>query len=606
MISRRSLLTSGLGVGASLLATSMLPAWARSASQGNLGLPQLTGTEFDLTIGEFPATIGGRIARAIGVNQTLPAPLLRFREGEDITINVTNTLREDTSLHWHGLLVPFQMDGVPGVTFPGIKPGETFQYRFNLAHNGTYWYHSHSGFQEPLGLYGPLIIDPAGSDPVVYDREYVLVLSDWSFEHPRRIFEKLKSDAENYNFQKRTLADFLGDVRREGFAETLSTRAMWAGMRMSSRDISDVTGSTYDYLINGHTTADNWNGVIQPGERVRLRLINASAMTIFNIRMPGLTMTVVAADGLNVQPLDIDEFQMGVAETYDVIITVPDAGVYGLVAEAVDRSGQVMASFGPQPGMRASEPDLRPVPSLTMRDMGMDHGDPTDHVAMDHTSMRHDDPHAGHGAHNNHVSPAPLPVERPDLRRGPGIANIVSHPLARLDEPGIGLEDVAHRTLTYADLRSLEPSPDTRPPEREIEVHLTSNMERYMWSFDGVGFSEITAPIRFHQGERVRMTLVNNTMMAHPIHLHGMFFDVVNGGGDHKPRKHTIIVKPSEKLSVDISADAVGDWAFHCHLLYHMHAGMMQVVQVLPRETPPDPHSAHQGHHHTQKGGHHD
>ena len=587
MTSRRELLTTSIQAAALYGVSGLLPAWARTAAQGNDGLPALTGSTFNLTVDRFPVRIGGRRGAAIGVNGTLPAPLIRFREGEEITLNVTNRLNEDTSIHWHGLLVPFQMDGVPGVTFPGIRPGETFTYRYAVPQNGTYWYHSHSGLQEQLGHYGPLIIDPKGEDPVAYDREYVLVLSDWSFTSPYRIFAELKKMSDTLNFQQRTIRDFLGDARETGLGATIADRAMWGGMRMSARDIADVTGAQYNYLINGHATSDNWNGVFRPGERVRLRIINASAMTLFNVRIPGLPMTIVQADGLHVRPHEVDEFQMGVAETYDVIITPPEDRAYAFVAEAMDRFGQAVATLGPRPGMRAEAPALRAVPTLTMKDMGMSHG-AMGQAGMDHDSMGHgdmgvmsgDDPHAGHKA-DRAASPA--------IKRGPGIANVAMAPMSRLDEPGIGLEGVPHRTLRYADLRSLDPNPDRRPPEREIELHLTSNMERYMWSFDGVKFSEVTEAIKFYEGERVRLTLINDTMMPHPIHLHGMFFDLVNGGGMHMPRKHTVTVKPADKVSVDITAEHVGDWAFHCHLLYHMHAGMMQVVSVLPTTHPEHP-----------------
>ncbi|MEZ5937937.1 MAG: copper resistance system multicopper oxidase [Hyphomonadaceae bacterium] len=610
MFNRRQFMRAGAGGGllAGLpgLMPGLMPAWARPSSQGNTGLVSLAGTRFDLTVGDFPVTIDGRAARAIGVNGSLPAPLLRFREGETVTINVANTLKEDTSIHWHGLLVPFEMDGVPGVTYPGIKPGETFTYRFAPPQNGTYWYHSHSGLQEQIGHFGPIVIDPKHADPVAYDREYVLMLSDWSFEDPHRIFAKLKKMSDAYNYQQRTVGDFLSDAARRGVSDALAERAMWGSMRMSPRDIADVTGATYRYLINGFTTGMNWNGTFVPGERVRLRIINASAMTLFNVRMPGLPMTIVQADGLNVAPLETDEFQIGVAETYDVVIQPEAARPYAFVAESIDRSGQAVATFGPEPGMRAEIPALRPTPTLSMKDMGMDHG-AMDHGAMDHGGA--DQPQADHAGMDHsamthgdmtHGGEAPaMTTTKADLRKGPGVANIAAAPMSRLDEPGIGLEDVGHRVMRYSQLRSLEPIPDKRPPERDIEIHLTSNMERYMWSFDGVKFSEIKAPIVFHEGERLRVTLVNDTMMPHPIHLHGMFFELNNGGGDHRPRKHTVIVKPAEKLSFDVSANAVGDWAFHCHLLYHMHAGMMQVVSVLPR---PDhgEHGAHEGMDHSK------
>ena len=510
------------------------------------------------------------------------------------------------------------MDGVPGVSFPGIKPGETFQYRYSVPQNGTYWYHSHSGLQEPMGHYGPMIIDPIAADPVQYDREYVMVLADWTFTNPHRIFAKLKKMSDSLNFQKQTIPDFMEDAKYEGFGRTFRDRARWGRMRMQPTDISDVTGDTYTYLINGRGTEDNWNGIFVPGERVRLRIINASSMSIFNVRIPGLPMTVVGADGLNLRPLEIDEFQIGVAETYDVIIKPEEAKAYAFVAESIDRSGQVVATFGPRPGMRAPAPELREKPLLTMRDMGMDHAnmsmddmDGMDHGKMDHggekmsgdamdmekmgkmDKMDHGKLDHGEMGHGKMDMKAPIEVvKKAGLKPGPGIINIAEAPVNRLHEPGIGLESVPHRTLTYADLRALEPNTDTREPEREIELHLTANMERYMWSFDGVKFSHVKEPIKFYEGERVRMTLINDTMMPHPIHLHGMFFDLVipddassiPDNKTHKPRKHTVIVKPGEKLSFDVNAEHVGDWAFHCHLLFHMHAGMMQVVSLLPKD----------------------
>ena len=605
---RRFLQFTATGMGAAACA---IPAWARSSSEGNFGLPALQGNQFDLTVGTFPMRIDGRTTEVIGVNGSVPAPLLRFREGEEVTLNVTNTLDTDTSIHWHGLLVPFQMDGVPGVSFPGIKPGETFTYKYLVPQNGTYWYHSHSGLQEQVGHYGPIIIDPKDADPVAYDREYVLVLGDWTFGDPERLFAKLKKHSDSQNFQQRTVGDFLADASADGLGPALKDRAMWGAMRMSPRDIADVGAPTYTYLINRRSTADNFNMVFSPGERVRLRIINAAAMTLFNVRMPGLPMTIVQADGLNVQPLEVDEFQIGVAETYDVIVTPQVAEAFAFVAESIDRSAQAVATLGPRPGMRAAVPALRPVPTLTMKDMGMDHAAmghgsmetgsdvpeaidqsmegmdhdmamPMDHGQMDHAAM-------GHAMPDPHGPEVQMVSMEAAIKKGPGVANIAAMPMSRLDEPGIGLDNVGHRTLTYSQLRSLEPNPDTRAPGREIVVHLTSNMERYMWSFDGVKFSEVTKSIQFHEGERVRLTLINDTMMPHPIHLHGMFFDLVIPGAEasgHLPRKHTVIVKPAEKLSVDISAEHVGDWAFHCHLLFHMAAGMMQVVSILPSDAP--------------------
>lgn len=604
MLSRRHFLKVTAATGSGLAASSLVPAWAQSGPDANLGgLRPLSGTEFLLEIGRSQVRIDGQSGPAITVNGQLPAPLLRWREGDDITLRVHNGLDADTSIHWHGILLPNEMDGVPGVTFPGIQPGETFTYRIPVRQAGTYWYHSHSGLQEQLGHYGPIIIEPRGGDPVTYDREYVIVLSDYTFEGPHRVFQRLMAQSDTYNFQQRTLPDFFGDASREGFMSALRDRLMWGGMRMSPTDISDATSATLDYLVNGHGPNDNWTGLFNPGERVRLRFINASAMTFFNVRIPGLPMTVVQADGLDVQPVETDEFQIGVAETYDVVVTPRNDQAYTLMCETIDRSGYARATLAPRLGMVAPVPALRPRPTLTMRDMGMDHGampgmdnnsmPGMDHGAMpdmDHSSMpgmAHDAslppaPPAGmdHAAMGHGVQGSAAGMQAHDHPRGPGVAGVAMRPVSRLHEPGAGLEDVPHRALAYTDLRSLEPNPDQRAPTREIEVHLTSNMERYMWSFDGRRFSEVVEPIQFTQGERLRLTMVNDTMMVHPIHLHGMFFDVVNGETGHKPRKHTINVKPGEKLSVDVTPEHLGDWAFHCHLLYHMHAGMFQVVSV--------------------------
>lgn len=568
MITRRNLLRNTVAGSIAASTTSLFPAWARSANAGNKGIFQTSGNSFDLIIGHTAVEIAGKRGHAITVNGTLPGPLIRFREGEHITLNVHNTLDEDTSIHWHGLLVPFHMDGVPGVSFPGIKPHTTFKYEFSVPQSGTYWYHSHSGLQEQMGHYGPLIIDPASDDPIVADREYVLVLSDWTFEHPHKVFSRLKQNAAVYNFQQRTVGDFIRDAGDNGFRETLSDRASWGEMRMSPTDISDATASIYSYLINGHATEDNWTAIFKSGERVRLRIINASAMTIFNFRIPGLAMEVVAADGLAVRPVETDEFQIGVAETYDVIVSPNHDRAYALVAESIDRSGQVIATLAPKSGVVATAPLLRERPLLTHRDMGMDMSS-MNHSGMDHSNMNMQEPIA-----QTHDHPI-----------GPGVDNLTMIQVARIDEPGLGLESVPHRALRYSQLRSLHRNLDTRVPGREIEIHLTGNMERYMWSFDGLKLSEVSGPIIFHEGERIRVTLVNDTMMTHPIHLHGMFFDLVVGDTDHKPRKHTLTVKPAERVSFDVTADHVGDWAFHCHLLFHMHAGMMQVVSVVPRAT---------------------
>ena len=587
-LNRRSLLR-GVAAGGGLMALqSALPAWAQTGSPGlRADLPTLTGPNIDLTVGHSPFTVGGRTGHAVTVNGTLPAPLIRLREGQNARLTVTNTLDEDTSIHWHGLLLPFQMDGVPGISFPGIRPRETFVYEFPVIQSGTYWYHSHSNLQEAMGHFGPIVIDPAGADPVAYDREHVLVLSDWSFMHPHEILEKLKKSPGYFNRQRTTLVGLIDGSDRM----SLEARRMWGSMRMDPRDILDVNGTTYTYLVNGHGPEENWTGLFRPGERVRLRIINASAMSIFNVRIPGLAMTVVNADGENVRPVETDEFQISVAETYDVIVRPTEDRAYTIVSEAIDRSGMGRATLAPRLGMTAEVPPLRPVPNLTMRDMGMgggmggmDHGSMAgmDHSAMpgmDHGSSGGDMAGMDHGAMNmRDLENAP-----PDMAVGVGADMVNMSPINRLGERPLGLEDVPHRVLVYTDLVSLSPNKDQRPLSRTMEIHLTGNMERFMWGFDGRKFSELVEPIRFERNERVRVTLVNDTMMAHPIHLHGHFFELVTGGPEgHQPLKHTVNVAPGGKVTFDLTADAPGDWAFHCHLLMHMHAGMFNVVTVRP------------------------
>jgi L-ascorbate oxidase len=483
---------------------------------------------------------------------------------------VSNRLAEQASIHWHGVLVPFQMDGVPGLSFPGIDPLETFTYEFPLIQSGTYWYHSHSGMQEAVGLYGPLIIDPAGPDPIVADREHVLMLADWSPMHPHEQLRRLKVQAGYFNRQRQDIAGLL--ARRD---QPLKERLEWAKMRMDPTDISDVTGFTYSFLINGQDTQANWTGLFKPGERVRLRIINASAMTNFNFRIPGLALTIVAADGNLVQPVETDELQIAIAETYDIIVTPTQDKAFGVIAEALDRSGQVRGTLAPRMGMAGEVPPLRKRPLLTMRDMGMDMSgmDMGQNGEID-LSKPASNSMAGHSMNMRDKSVAP------QVRYGPQVATISPSPADRLADKPTGLEDVDHRVLTYADLRSLAPNPDPRKPSRQIDVHLTANMERYVWSIDGETISGGAAPIPFRENERVRVNLINDTMMPHPIHLHGHFFELVSGDPGHRVRKHTVNVLPGGKVAFDLTADAPGDWAFHCHMLLHMHAGMMRVVTV--------------------------
>ncbi len=560
LINRRHLLRQSSTIAGAMALDAMLPHWARSASPGIVRSPSvLSGPSIDLTVGHTPWTVDGRTGHAVTVNGTIPAPLIRLKEGQKVRLAVTNRLDEDTSIHWHGVLVPFQFDGVPGVSFPGIKPGETFVYEFPIVQSGTYWYHSHSGLQEQEGHYGPLIFDPADGDPVAYDREHVVVLSDFSFMHPHMVMKRLKQQAGYFNFQKQTLAGLLA-----GHDQSLSERAEWAKMRMDPTDISDVTGSTYTYLVNGYGPQDNWTALFKPGERVRLRFINAAAMTIFNVRIPGLPMTVVQADGQNIQPVETDEFQITLAETYDVVVTPRDDRAFSIVAEAVDRSGMGRATLAPREGMTAPVPPLRKRPLANMRDMGMDMG-----------SMEGMPPGAMDMSMRN-------PENAPQVKMGPSVQTISPMAIDRTTERGQGLKDVDHRVLVYSDLVALKPNPDPRPPTRTKEIHLTGNMERFMWSLDGEKFSEVTAPIPFRRNERVRVVLVNDTMMSHPMHLHGHFFEVVNGHDGFHPRKHTVNVAPGGRVTFDLTADAPGDWAFHCHLFHHMHAGMMKIVTVRP------------------------
>ncbi|MCH8082047.1 MAG: copper resistance system multicopper oxidase [Proteobacteria bacterium] len=525
------------------------------------------GLFFNLDINHTSLDIGGKDAHAITVNGTIPGPLIRLKEGQMTTMAVTNHLKEDTSIHWHGILLPPGMDGVPGVSFAGIKPGETFTYKFPVKQSGTYWYHSHSGLQEQLGHFGPLIIDPVEPDPFSYDREYVVMLSDWTFEDPLRVLAKLKKQSGYYNFQKRTVGDFFKDISEKGLGPAFAERKMWAKMRMSPTDIADITGYTYTYLMNGRAPASNWTGLFRPGEKIRLRIINAATMTFFDFRIPGLKMTVVQADGQNVQPVTVDEFRIGVAETYDVIVEPGEDRAYTIFAETMDRSGFAAGTLTPREGMTAPLPERRKRPVLSMADMGMADMDMKGMDGMKDMKM------------DMKSEPVPIKKHGPD-KHGPGNSMIAEMPRNRLGDPGVGLENTGTRVLVYNDLRSVTPGYDKRAPEREIELHLTGNMERYMWSFDGKKFSEAKGPIEFRNGERLRLTMINDTMMSHPIHLHGMWMELDNGAGEFRPRKHTVNVKPAERLSVIISVDAPGNWAFHCHLLYHMYMGMFRIVSV--------------------------
>ncbi|MBJ9678018.1 copper resistance system multicopper oxidase [Burkholderia gladioli] len=558
----------------------------------------LAGSEFDLAIARSSVEIGGRSRRATTVNGTLPGPVLRWREGDTVTLRVANRMDEASSIHWHGIVLPSNMDGVPGLSFDGIAPGSSYTYRFKVRQHGTYWYHSHSSLQEQTGVYGPLIIDPAQPEARRCERDYVVMLSDWSDEDPRRIKSKLKKQSNYYNFHQRTLVDLFRDARRDGWRATLADRRMWSAMRMSPTDLSDVGGYTYTYLVNGAAPDDNWTGLFNPGERVRLRFINASAMSYFDVRIPGLRMTVVAADGQDVEPVAVDEFRIAVAETYDVVVEPGSAEAYTIFAQSMDRSGYARATLARREGLAAPVPALDPRPLLTMTDMGMDHGamagmssdamQGMDHGAMagmssdamqgmDHGAMAGMSSDAMQGM--DHGAMAGM-IQHPATERGnPLVDAQAMAPTGRLDDPGVGLRDNGRRVLTYADLRSTFPDPDGRSPMRSIELHLTGHMEKFAWSFNGLKFSD-AGPIRLRYGERVRLVLVNDTMMAHPIHLHGMWSDLEDEAGRFQVRKHTIDMPPGTRRSYRVTADALGRWAYHCHLLFHMETGMFREVVV--------------------------
>ncbi len=582
-LSRRRMITSLAALSGA--AALPMPAWSMGKTSGHgegavrKGINELSGAKIDLHIADGRFATGGRSGHAIAVNGTVPGPLIRLKEGEQTILSVHNMLDVDSSVHWHGLLLPFQFDGVPGISFPGIRPGARFDVPLTPRQSGTYWWHSHSGLQEQVGHYGPIIIDPAGPDPVQYEREHIILLSEFTPMHPHQIMKKLKVAEGYFSMQKTSATD--------DYPLSAEQRRMWGRMRMMPTDIADVSAPTYTYLINGHGPEDGLELPYKPGERVRLRIINGSAMTFFNVRLPGLPMTVVQADGMNVQPVAVDELQIGVAETYDVIVTPTAAGAFAIAAESMDRSGMAQASLTSQPGRKAAFPALRDPPLLSMVDMGhggMDHGK-MDHAAMGH-AMPEASPTGGHDGHDMASMSGGMDMRDTSLlpdtvKVGPGIDMVSMNPQDRTGYPGLGLDDVQHRVLNYRLLRSLEMDHQKRSPDREMELHLTGNMERYMWSFDGKKFSAVgDDPIRFGFDERVRVKLVNDTMMAHPIHLHGMFFELVNGQGHHQPKKHTVIVQPGSSATFDVTTDEPGDWAFHCHLLYHMHAGMMQTVSV--------------------------
>ena len=693
IVSRREILRGAGALGLSAAMERLVPSYARESTSGAAPqqLPSLSGDTIDLTIAETPFRVGTRTGTATTINGTVPGPLIRLREGQEVTLRVTNRLKETASIHWHGVLVPPDMDGVPGVSFAGIKPGTTFTYRFPIKQYGTYWYHSHSGGQEQKGVYAPLIFDPMEPDPAKYDREYVVILSDWTFRSVAGMMGDLKKQGGFFNFQQRTMGEFFSDLKRYGWTATWENYLMWARMRMDPTDLEDVTGHVYTYLMNGMAPAANWTGLFRPGERVRLRFIDSGSQTFFDVRIPGLKMTVVQADGQNVQPVEVDEFRMGPAETYDVIVEPKEEQAYTIFAESLDRSGYARGTLAPRAGMSAAIPARRPRPLRTMEDMGMNmegmamagmklemdknaraggrtmsgmshgmdmnsKGQETNMPGMQPSGGAHNMPgmagepskpaphemqnmpgmqggakkpdsagqqgqHDMHNMPNMPKQPAPPPHDMTKMQgqqtmppehgmknmagmndhseipgstpvkhgpdsHGTGNQAVPDSTRSRLDDPGVGLGGEGRRVLVYTDLKALHPYPDRRPPGRELELHATGHMERFIWSFDGKKFSQAPQPVPFRYGERLRWTFVNDTMMEHTFHLHGMFMELENGTGDYLPRKHTVLVKPAERVSVAITVDAPpGRWAFHCHLLLHMEAGMFRIVEVSGKAT---------------------
>jgi CopA family copper-resistance protein len=569
MLSRRRFVT-GIAATGALAGLGLVPTPASAATRpGNDSV--LSGTEFDLTIGETPVNITGRASTATAVNGSVPAPVLHWREGDSVTLRVTNRLPVTSSIHWHGVLLPFQMDGVPGLTYDGIQPGETFTYRFEVKQSGTYWYHSHSGFQEQTGLYGPIVIEPRGGERHRTDRDYVLMLSDWSDDSPELVMANLKKMSDYYNFNEPTAVDFARDASRLGVQQALAKRKMWNHMRMSPTDLSDVTGHHYTYLVNGASPDTNWTGLFRRGEKVRLRIINGSAQSIFDLRIPGLKMTVVAADGQDVEPVTVDEFRIATAEIYDVIVEPQDDRAYTIFAQSIDREGYARATLAPREGMQAEVPAPDKPQWLSMVDMMGSMAMGGDMAGMDHGGMN--------GMAGGAEKPSMPTAHHARTEYGPGVDMRVDMPRANIDDPGIGLRANGRRVLTYADLHTIGGPLDRRGPGREIELHLTGNMERYMWSFDGQKFSD-ARPLHFRHGERLRIVLVNDTMMPHPIHLHGMWSEMESPDGRFQVRKHTIMVQPAQRITYLVNADAPGNWAYHCHMLYHMEAGMFRKVVV--------------------------
>ena len=558
---RRFLTGSSTLLGASMLST--LPTIANSALGANQKnavinsdkpdhkVPILTGKEFDLYVSKKPIIVDGKSSTATLINDSLPAPTLKMREGDTVVIRVHNQMNESTSIHWHGLLVPFEMDGVPGISFDGIPANSTFTYKFTLKQSGTYWYHSHTGFQEQTGMRGAIVIEPKGRERHPIEEDHVILLSDWTHRDPHNLVKLLKQRADFDNYHLPDFKKLLSDIAATDLKAAFDKRKMWNQMRMMPTDFTDLSGEkTFTYLMNGKTTAANWTQLVKAGQPVKLRFINGSAQTIFDVRIPGLKMKVVATDGIDVSPVDIDDFRIGVAETYDVIVT-PTKDAHTIFAQNIDRSGYVATTLATKKGARPAIPAMDKIEWLTMADMMGAMG--SNGYNAKHAKTEYD--------------------FKSDMR--------VDSPRMNLDDPGINLRNIDRKVLNYSQLRSVgdEIMAEQRKPTREIEIHLTGNMERYIWALDGVMFKD-AAPVNIKPNERVRITLVNDTMMNHPMHLHGMWSDLRMPSGEFQVRKHTIMVQPAQKISFDVTGEA-GRWAWHCHLLYHMEAGMFREVAVV-------------------------
>jgi CopA family copper-resistance protein len=573
--------------------------------------------EYDLTIAEQTVNITGKPVERITVNGKFVAPLLEFEEGDEAVIRVHNKLKnQDSSIHWHGLLLPGIMDGVPGFNkFNGIAPNKTYEYKFKVRQNGTYWYHSHSKGQEQDGLYGAFVIYPKDKTPLTAaektDKDYVVLLSDFHNSTSDQIMKNLKKEADYYQNRRETVFDVLKQVKRDGLKATWQDRSMWNQMRMLKTDMSDVTG--YTFLMNGKTPQQNWTGNFKAGEKVRLRFINASAMSFFDVRIPNLKMTVVSADGQPVKPVPVDEFRIGTAETYDVIVE-PKQAHYQIEAESIDRTGFSVGTLHEEssPAVKQIEmPKSRPRALLTMEDMGMSHDmssmkdmnhDMSSMKGMDHdmSSMKGMDHDMSSMKDMNHDMSSMKGMNH-DMSSMKGMDHDMSsmkgmdHDMPmnsatvkaasdKNDNTVFGWANAStpegNKALQYSDLQSLDPQKDTRAAEREIEIRLGGNMERYIWTINGKKFNEAD-PLVVKYGERIRLKFVNDSMMAHPMHLHGMFMQLENGQDpSNMPNKHTVIVPPGKTITTLLTADELGEWAIHCHLLYHMSAGMMNKLIV--------------------------